>query len=58
VRGLLDIRTAGGQTLAQDESSSLIFGMNREAIQAGAIGRVLPLDEIASALCRLVGTAP
>ena len=58
VRGLLDIRAAGGQTLAQDEPSSLIFGMNREAIHAGAIGRVLPLDEIAGALCRLVGTAP
>ena len=58
VRGLLDIRAAGGQTLAQDEASSIIFGMNREAILAGAIGRVLPLDEIAGALCRLAGTAP
>lgn len=58
VRGLLDIRAAGGRTLAQDEASSLIFGMNREAILAGAIGRVLPLDEIAGTLCRLVGAAP
>jgi two-component system chemotaxis response regulator CheB len=58
VRGLLDIRAAGGQTLAQDEASSIIFGMNREAILAGAIRRVLPLDEIAGALCRLAGTAP
>ena len=58
VRGLLDIRAAGGRTLAQDEASSLIFGMNREAILAGAIGRVRPLDEIASDLCRLVGMAP
>jgi two-component system, chemotaxis family, protein-glutamate methylesterase/glutaminase len=58
VRGLLDIRAAGGRTLAQDEASSLIFGMNREAILADAIGRVLPLDEIAGALCRLVGAVP
>ncbi|MCK7576267.1 MAG: chemotaxis-specific protein-glutamate methyltransferase CheB [Chromatiales bacterium] len=58
VRGLLDIRAAGGRTLAQDEAGSLIFGMNREAILAGAIGHVLPLDEIAGALCRLAGAAP
>ncbi|QGU32462.1 chemotaxis-specific protein-glutamate methyltransferase CheB [Thermochromatium tepidum] len=58
VRGLLDIRAAGGWTLAQDEASSLIFGMNREAILAGAIAQVLPLDQIAGALCRLVGTLP
>lgn len=57
VRGLLDLRAAGGHTLAQDEASSLIFGMNREAILAGAIEQIRPLDEIAEVLCRFVGQA-
>ncbi|MTW19939.1 chemotaxis-specific protein-glutamate methyltransferase CheB [Allochromatium palmeri] len=58
VRGLLDLRAGGGQTLAQDEASSLIFGMNREAMLAGAIQQVLPLSEIAGALCRFGGQTP
>ncbi|MBK1646643.1 chemotaxis response regulator protein-glutamate methylesterase [Thiocapsa imhoffii] len=53
-RGLLDIAQAGGATLAQDEASSVIFGMNREAIQLGGAQRVLPLDLIADALRTLV----
>jgi two-component system chemotaxis response regulator CheB len=45
-RGLLEIRLAGGATVAQDEASSTIFGMPREAIALGAADRVLSLDEI------------
>ena len=45
-RGLLEIRQAGGATVAQDEASSTIFGMPREAIALGAADRVLSLDEI------------
>jgi two-component system chemotaxis response regulator CheB len=45
-RGLLEIRQAGGATVAQDEASSTIFGMPREAIALGAAGCVLSLDEI------------
>lgn len=49
-QGLLDLRSAGGRTIAQNEESCLIFGMPRVAIELGAAERVLPLDEIAGAL--------
>ena len=52
------IAAAGGTTLAQDEASSVVFGMNREAILAGGIQRMLPLDAIAGELTRLAGVAP
>jgi two-component system, chemotaxis family, protein-glutamate methylesterase/glutaminase len=44
--GLLDIRRAGGFTIAQDEATSIVYGMPREAALIGAAERVLPLDEI------------
>lgn len=45
--GLLAIRQAGGTTFAQDEATSVVFGMPREAIQLGAAQRVLPLAHFA-----------
>lgn len=48
--GLLSIRRAGGMTIAQDEDSSVIFGMPKRAIDLGAACRVLPLQDIAPAL--------
>jgi len=48
--GLLALRHAGSFTIAQDEATSVIFGMPKEAIQIGAALRVLPLDQIAPAL--------
>lgn len=53
VSGMLKILHSGGQTLAQDEESSLIFGMNKQAIDAGAVRCVLPLDKIAEKMIRL-----
>jgi two-component system chemotaxis response regulator CheB len=50
--GLLAMRQAGAMTLAQDEATSIVFGMPREAIIRGAAEHVLPLDEIANALTR------
>jgi two-component system chemotaxis response regulator CheB len=44
--GLLAIRRAGGFTLAQDESTSVVYGMPREAVLLGAAQKVLPLDRI------------
>lgn len=48
--GIAAIREVGGHTVAQDEASSVVFGMPRAAIERGAIDRVLPLPEIASYL--------
>jgi two-component system chemotaxis response regulator CheB len=53
--GLLAIRQGGGITVAQDEASSIVFGMPREAILRGAAAQVLPLDLIAPALIALAG---
>jgi len=53
--GLLAIRQAGGYTIAQDEATSIVYGMPREAALCGAAVRVLPLPEIGSALELRVG---
>jgi two-component system, chemotaxis family, protein-glutamate methylesterase/glutaminase len=45
--GLLEMRNAGAQTVAQDEASCVVFGMPKEAIKRGAAQRVVPLDIIA-----------
>lgn len=47
VNGMRAIKKAGGMTIAQDEATSAIFGMNKAAIDAGCIDRVVPLDRIA-----------
>lgn len=52
--GLLEIKRAGGRTLAQDEASSVVFGMPREAIALGAVDRVVPLDRIPAAILEAV----
>ena len=51
--GLLKIREAGGVTIAQDEASSVIYGMPREAIALGAAIHVLPIGEIGPRLASL-----
>jgi len=48
--GLLAIRRSGGRTIAQDEATSVVFGMPREAILLGAAEQVLPLEQIAPRL--------
>ena len=55
--GLLGLRHAGALTIAQDEASSVVFGMPREAIEMGAVDRVLALDQIAGALTALTAVA-
>ena len=49
-QGLKALRDAGAVTIAQDEASSVVFGMPKAAIECGGAEHVLPLDEIASAL--------
>jgi two-component system chemotaxis response regulator CheB len=53
--GLLAIRKAGGVTLAQDEATSIVYGMPREAAMLGAAERILPLSEIGHTVAGLLG---
>jgi two-component system chemotaxis response regulator CheB len=55
--GLLKIRQAGGTTIAQDETTSVIYGMPREAAMLGAATHVLRLGEIAPRLVSLESMA-
>lgn len=52
--GLLAVRRAGGFTIAQDEATSVVYGMPREAVLLGAAERVLPLGEIGPVLSTLM----
>ena len=45
--GLGEMRAAGAMTIAQDEATSVVFGMPKEAIARGAAQKVVPLDAIA-----------
>ncbi len=57
-QGLLEMRDAGAQTIAQDESSCVVFGMPKEAISRGAALTILPLERIAEAVLELSSRAP
>lgn len=52
-QGLLDIARAGGLTIAQDQESSVVYGMPKRALELGAVRQVLPLEQIGPALCVL-----
>jgi two-component system chemotaxis response regulator CheB len=52
-RGAGDIAKAGGSIIAQDEASSVVWGMPRAVAQAGLCSAVLPLDQIAPKIVRL-----
>ena len=45
-RGAPAVKAAGGHVIAQDEATSVIFGMPAEAIKTGAVDQVLPLESI------------
>ena len=52
--GLLEMRQAGAPTVVQDEASSIVFGMPKEAIARGAADEVVPLSRMAAAILRNV----
>ena len=54
-QGMQAIHNKGGVTWAQDEASSVIYGMNAEAVNLGVIQRQLPLSTIASEMLRIAG---
>lgn len=52
-RGAASIKEAGGTVLAQDASTSVVYGMPRSVVEAGLADRVLPLDRIAPEIVHL-----
>lgn len=52
--GIVEIKRKGGYTIAEAESTAIIFGMPQEAIKTGMVDRVLPLDEIPGEITRMV----
>ncbi|MFA7403218.1 MAG: chemotaxis-specific protein-glutamate methyltransferase CheB [Pelobacteraceae bacterium] len=55
VSGMHAIKVAGGATLAQDAESSVVFGMNRVAVERGYIHKVIPLAKIPAELVQRAG---
>ena len=53
LRGAQAIAAAGGSIMAQDEPTSVVWGMPGQVAHAGLCSAVLPLDEIAPRLTRL-----
>ncbi|MGC7879320.1 CheB methylesterase domain-containing protein, partial [Desulforudis sp. 1190] len=47
-RGMALIKAKGGRTIAQDQETSVVFGMPAAAIEVGAVDKVMPLHEIAA----------
>jgi two-component system chemotaxis response regulator CheB len=58
VDGLRAVKAAGGHVLAQDEATSIVYGMPKEAVTAGVVDSVLSLDELAPRLVQLIGKDP
>ncbi|MEI7636436.1 MAG: chemotaxis response regulator protein-glutamate methylesterase [Syntrophus sp. (in: bacteria)] len=52
--GLKAMKDAGASTIAQDEKSCVVFGMPKEAIKLGAADKILPLDNIANEIIRMI----
>jgi two-component system, chemotaxis family, protein-glutamate methylesterase/glutaminase len=49
-KGAKALKAAGGYVVAQDEATSMIFGMPSEAIKTGAVDEILPLDQVAPSI--------
>jgi two-component system, chemotaxis family, protein-glutamate methylesterase/glutaminase len=52
-RGLREMHDAGAPTIAQDEASSVVWGMPGAAVKMGGVGEVLPLGRVADGIMRL-----
>jgi two-component system, chemotaxis family, protein-glutamate methylesterase/glutaminase len=49
-KGMLEMKEAGALTFGQDEATCVVYGMPKEAVKLGAVGRTLPLDQLAPAV--------
>lgn len=52
--GLLEMKNAGSYTIAQDEETSVVYGMPKEAIRLGAVDDILPLHSIPNSIMKEV----
>lgn len=52
-QGMLEMKRSGAYNIAQDEKTSLVFGMPKEAINLGGVDEILPLEKIPSKLIEL-----
>jgi two-component system response regulator WspF len=57
-RGLLALRSAGWHTIAQDQATSVVYGMPKVAAEIGAAVQILPLESIAAACTINLGLKP
>jgi len=53
-QGMLDLRKAGGLTIAEDETTAVVYGMPAAAVRLDAVDHLLPLDRIAPRIRRLI----
>ena len=54
-KGMLEMKEAGARNIAQDEKSSVVFGMPNEAIKLGGVELIRPLEAIAADVLRMCG---
>jgi two-component system chemotaxis response regulator CheB len=54
--GIRRIKEAGGTTIAQDEKTSIVFGMNKVAIDSGYVDKILPLENISKKIVEMVSS--
>jgi len=52
-KGMLELKEAGARTIAQDEATSIVFGMPSEAIRLGGVDQVQPLHGISAAVMKI-----
>jgi two-component system chemotaxis response regulator CheB len=55
-KGMLSMKEAGAKTIAQDEASSVVFGMPKEAIKLGAVDQIVPLERISQEIVHLINS--
>ncbi len=53
-KGLRELKQAGGRCIAQDKTSSVVFGMPKEAIEAGVVDKIVPADKIAETIVNML----
>jgi two-component system, chemotaxis family, protein-glutamate methylesterase/glutaminase len=51
-RGMKEMHAAGAPTIAQDEQTSVVWGMPGHAVKQGGVDKIMPLDAIAAQMLR------